>query len=149
MFFGCSYIYFLFVVFLTGFLTVLVFVFGGVSILPDLIFDINSPGLLENDVVIFKIPFKISGEFKPASPYINALYNELISNCSNINQANNEVIIADKMFLIIPLPLISSDEPDVINLATIPAAPINNTTQPPFKNSGIKSFKFLKLFFFI
>ena len=40
-------------------------------------------------------------------------------------------------------------EVDVINLAIIPAAPINNTTQPPFKNSGIKSFKFFKILLFI
>ena len=60
MFFGCSYIYFVFVVFLTGFLTTLVVLLGGVLILPDFMFDINSPGLFEKAVVIFKIPFKIS-----------------------------------------------------------------------------------------
>ena len=133
MFFDYSYDYFL----LTGFFVALVLLLGGVFTLPDFIFDRNSPGLFENDVDIFKIPLRISGEFKPPNPYIKALYRESISNCSRINHASREVSIAAKIFFTILLMLVSSGESVVTNRATIPAAPINNTTQPPFKNAGI------------
>jgi hypothetical protein len=145
MFFDCSYDYFL----LTGLFVVLVALLGGVCTFPDFIFDRNSPGLFENEVDIFRIPPKISGEFKPPKPYIKALYREFISNCSRMNQANREVIIAAIMFLTTLPVLVSSGEVEVTNRAIIPAAPISNTTHPPFKNAGINSFKFFKIFGFI
>ena len=133
MFFDCSYDYFR----LTGLFVTLVARLGGVDTFPDFIFDRNSPGLFENDVDIFRIPPRISGEFKPPNPYINALYSESNSNCSKINHANSEVIIAAVIFLMILLMLVSSGELEVTNRAIIPAAPINSTTQPPFINAGI------------
>ena len=144
MFFDYSYYYFL----LTGFLTALTALLGGVCTLPDFIFERNSPGLFEKEVEIFKIPPKISGEFKPPKPYIKALYRELISNCSNMNQANSEVIMAAIIFFtILPAP-VSSGDVEVTNRAIIPAAPISNTTHPPFKNAGINSLKFFKIYGF-
>jgi hypothetical protein len=97
-------------------------------------------GLSENLVDTLIIPDNNSGEFNPTNPYEIAFHIGSISNCSKINQAIKEAIIDAATLLTICLGVFSSGFLLVAILASIPAAPITITIQPPFKNNGINLF---------